>query len=85
MTPELDDPPTSHDDLETKGDEGEVFDLDPLIRDNEEECSGGETRTHNLMGPDRLAEGKLVPSHSVGSTPATRALSPIARACPTGR
>jgi len=28
------------------------FDLDPLI--NEEECSGGETRTHNLAVNSRL-------------------------------
>jgi hypothetical protein len=41
-------------DLETEGDDGEVFDLDPLIRENEEECSGGETRTHNLAVNSRL-------------------------------
>ena len=45
---------SAHDDLETEGDEGEVFDLDPLIRENEEECSGGETRTHNLAVNSRL-------------------------------
>ena len=45
---------SAHDDRETEGDEGEVFDLDPLIRENEEECSGGETRTHNLAVNSRL-------------------------------
>ena len=45
---------SAHDDLETEGDEGEVFDLDALTRDNEEECSGGETRTHNLAVNSRL-------------------------------
>jgi integrase len=45
---------SAHDDLETEGDDGEVFDLDPLIRGNGEECSGGETRTHNLAVNSRL-------------------------------
>jgi len=45
---------SAHDDLETEGDDGEVFDLDALTRDNEEECSGGETRTHNLAVNSRL-------------------------------
>ncbi len=45
---------SAHDDLETEGNEGEVFDLDPLIRENEEECSGGETRTLNLAVNSRL-------------------------------
>ena len=45
---------SAHDDRETEGDEGEVFDLDPLTRENEEECSGGETRTHNLAVNSRL-------------------------------
>ena len=45
---------SAQDDHETEGDEGEVFDLDPLTRENEEECSGGETRTHNLAVNSRL-------------------------------
>ena len=45
---------SAHDDRETDESEGEVFDLDPVIRDNEEECSGGETRTHNLAVNSRL-------------------------------
>jgi hypothetical protein len=32
-------------------DEGEVLELPPLISKNEERCSGGETRTHNLAAP----------------------------------
>ena len=28
--------------------EGEVLELPPLTSENEEKCSGGETRTHNL-------------------------------------
>ena len=42
---------SAHDDDETVEGEGEVFDLDALTSENEEECSGGETRTHNLAGP----------------------------------
>jgi hypothetical protein len=45
---------SAHDDDETDEDEGEVFDLDALTRENEEECSGGETRTHNLAVNSRL-------------------------------
>ena len=30
--------------------EGEVLDLPPRTSENEEKCSGGETRTHNLAG-----------------------------------
>jgi hypothetical protein len=45
---------SAHDDRETEKGDGEVFDLDPLNRENEEECSGGETRTHNLAVNSRL-------------------------------
>ncbi len=38
---------SAHDDPEV---EGEVRDLPPLTIQNEEKCSGGETRTHNLAG-----------------------------------
>ena len=31
--------------------EGEVLELPPLTSENEEKCSGGETRTHNLAAP----------------------------------
>jgi hypothetical protein len=31
--------------------EAEVLDLPPLTSQNDEECSGGETRTLNLAGP----------------------------------
>jgi integrase len=34
--------------------EGEVLDLPPLTSENEEKCSGGETRTHNLAVNSRL-------------------------------
>ncbi len=34
--------------------EGEVLELPPLTSENEEECSGGETRTHNLAVNSRL-------------------------------
>ena len=34
--------------------EGEVLDLPPLTSENEEECSGGEIRTHNLAVNSRL-------------------------------
>ena len=43
-----------HDDRETEEDEGELIELDPLTRENKEECSGGETRTHNLAVNSRL-------------------------------
>ena len=34
--------------------EGEVLELPPLTSENEEKCSGGETRTHNLAVNSRL-------------------------------
>jgi hypothetical protein len=34
--------------------EGEVLDLPPLTSENEDKCSGGETRTHNLAVNSRL-------------------------------
>ena len=34
--------------------EGEVLDLPPLTSENEQESSGGETRTHNLAVNSRL-------------------------------
>jgi hypothetical protein len=34
--------------------EGEVLDLPSMTSENEEECSGGETRTHNLAVNSRL-------------------------------
>ena len=37
-----------------KDGEGEVLDLPPLTSENEEKCSGGETRTHNLAVNSRL-------------------------------
>ncbi len=33
---------------------GEVLELPPLTSENEEKCSGGETRTHNLAVNSRL-------------------------------
>jgi hypothetical protein len=39
---------SAHDDPEV---EGEVLELPPLTSGNEAECSGGETRTHNLAVP----------------------------------
>ena len=42
---------SAHDDPEV---EGEVLDLPPLTSENEGECSGGETRTHNLAVNSRL-------------------------------
>ena len=45
---------SAHDDTGTEEVEGEVFDLPALTRENEEECSGGETRTHNLAVNSRL-------------------------------
>jgi hypothetical protein len=45
---------SAHDDPEV---EGEVLDLPSLTSGNEAECSGGETRTHNLAGaPDEDPE-----------------------------
>jgi integrase len=44
----------ARDEGETGGKEGEVFDLPALTSENEEECSGGETRTHNLAVNSRL-------------------------------
>ena len=38
----------AHDDAEV---EGEVLDLPPLTSEDEEKCSRGETRTHNLAAP----------------------------------
>jgi hypothetical protein len=34
--------------------EGEVLELAPLTSENDEKCSGGETRTHNLAVNSRL-------------------------------
>ena len=42
---------SAHDDAEV---EGELLDLPPLTSTNEEECSGGETRTLNLAVNSRL-------------------------------
>ena len=43
--------PIAHDDAEV---EGEVLDLPSLTSTNDEECSGGETRTLNLAVNSRL-------------------------------
>ena len=45
---------SAHDDDQTGEGDGEVFDLLALTSENEEECSGGETRTHNLAVNSRL-------------------------------
>jgi integrase len=45
---------SAHDDGKTEGGEGKVLDLQALTSENEEECSGGETRTHNLAVNSRL-------------------------------
>lgn len=45
---------SAHDEGETKERDGQVFDLPALTSENEEECSGGETRTHNLAVNSRL-------------------------------
>jgi integrase len=45
---------SAHDDAETEEGDGEIFDLPALTSENEEECSGGETRTHNLAVNSRL-------------------------------
>jgi hypothetical protein len=40
-----------------RGEEGDVLDLPPLTSENEEESSGGETRTLNLAAaPDDFSE-----------------------------
>jgi len=45
---------SAHDDSEV---EGEVIGLPPLTSENDDECSGGEIRTHNLAGaPDEDSE-----------------------------
>ena len=45
---------SAHDDGVKGETEGEYVELDPLTRENETECSGGEIRTHNLAVNSRL-------------------------------
>ena len=45
---------SAHDEGETEERDGEGFDLPALTSENERECSGGETRTHNLAVNSRL-------------------------------
>ena len=45
---------SAHDEGQTEERDGEVFDLPALTSENEEQCSGGETRTHNLAVNSRL-------------------------------
>jgi integrase len=45
---------SAHDDVETAERDGKVFVLPALTSENEEVCSGGETRTHNLAVNSRL-------------------------------
>jgi integrase len=45
---------SAHDDVGTEESEGELLELHPLTSENDEECSGGETRTLNLAVNSRL-------------------------------
>ncbi len=45
---------SAHDDIDTEESEGDLVELPALTSENDEECSGGETRTHNLAVNSRL-------------------------------
>jgi hypothetical protein len=45
---------SAQDDDETDESEGELLELPTLTSENDDECSGGETRTHNLAVNSRL-------------------------------
>ena len=42
---------SAHDGVGTEETGGELLELPPLTSENDEKCSGGEIRTHNLAGP----------------------------------